>query len=218
MIRAILFDADNTLYHTKAVAAEADKAAIEVIAADAGKTVDEVYELFLATVETVKRSTNPEERTRRYSYTVLAQQLGVSDVETAHGVFVQTLMNSIELVKGVWDFLEQVQDKKLAVFTEDSKELAIGKLHRLGILDRFAAVITSDDVGVMKPSPEYFEKAVTALGVQPADCLVIGDDFEKDLKDAKEAGAKVTLINGKDGQADFCFTEYSELNGWLGTQ
>lgn len=61
-------------------------------------------------------------------------------------------------------------------------------------LDRFFdAVVTSDDVGRRKPDPEPFLYACRALGVAPADTVVIGDSAN-DALGARAAGCRIYLV------------------------
>jgi len=45
-----------------------------------------------------------------------------------------------------------------------------------------------------KPSPVFFTKAFDALGVAPADALVIGDDVSADVQGARKVGARCALV------------------------
>ena len=146
MIKAILFDADNTIYRTKDVAKHADMAAMRLFAHEVNRSPKDVYTLFLEIVTKVKQSNDPKKRTRRHSYELLASQLEIDHVEAAHSMFVHTLIDSLKLVEGVLDFLSQVRGKKLAVITEDSKEIAMAKLQKFGLGRLFSTIITSDDV------------------------------------------------------------------------
>lgn len=54
-------------------------------------------------------------------------------------------------------------------------------LGRWGIADAIDAVILSYEVGFLKPDPRIFRLAADALGVDPADCLMIGDSAHDDV-------------------------------------
>ena len=59
---------------------------------------------------------------------------------------------------------------------------------RLGILDRFAVVVISEDIGVAKPHPGIFEAACEAVGASPSACVHVGDRLEVDALGARDAG------------------------------
>ena len=65
------------------------------------------------------------------------------------------------------------------------------KLEALGATALFDAVIASGEPGGptrLKPHPDGFLRAATAIDVEPADCLVIGDREDADGAAARAAG------------------------------
>jgi HAD superfamily hydrolase (TIGR01509 family) len=72
-------------------------------------------------------------------------------------------------------------------------------LDRLALLDRFAAVVTSDDVGGdqrrTKPAPDLFLVAADTLGVEPARCVVL-EDSPNGVAAARAAGMAVVAVPG----------------------
>ena len=68
-------------------------------------------------------------------------------------------------------------------------------LRKYGVLGFFDSTVFSDQVGSRKPDRQIFEKAVTALGTEPAKVVHIGDDPEADAWGAKNAGMKALLLD-----------------------
>lgn len=203
MIKAILFDLDNTLLETRKIAEQADLAAMECFAKKTGKTKEEVYKIFQEVVKGVAQSKNPKLRTRRHSYRLLGMELNVFDetIEQAYKAFFDMVIKNITLVDGAKATLDFAKQKgwKLAILTENEQEFALAKLKKFHLIDYFDVIITATEAGTMKPSNRYFQLAMEQLGVRPTDCIVVGDDFEKDLADAEKAGARVVLFRGEDG-------------------
>jgi putative hydrolase of the HAD superfamily len=52
----------------------------------------------------------------------------------------------------------------------------------------FEQIVISSEVGAAKPHPRMFQAALTAVGLQPQDCLHIGDDARCDAEGAAQAG------------------------------
>ena len=50
-------------------------------------------------------------------------------------------------------------------------------------------------VGLTKPNPEIFLKAVSALGVNPEEAVFIGDSYTQDIIGARNAGLKAILFD-----------------------
>jgi len=67
---------------------------------------------------------------------------------------------------------------------------------RLGIEDRFAAIVGSDQVGgVGKPAPDVYLKACADLGVEPAAAVAL-EDSAHGASAAKAAGMTVVAVPG----------------------
>lgn len=61
--------------------------------------------------------------------------------------------------------------------------------------DRFRDIIISENLGVAKPSPEFFHAAVRTSGLMAGEILYIGDSLKLDMIPALECGMQVRLID-----------------------
>ena len=66
-------------------------------------------------------------------------------------------------------------------------------IHRLGIADLLAAVVTADDVTAKKPNPEGYALTAARLGLDPARCVAI-EDSPRGVCAAAEAGMIVAAV------------------------
>jgi HAD superfamily hydrolase (TIGR01549 family) len=57
-----------------------------------------------------------------------------------------------------------------------------------------AAILTSADLGVEKPSPGFFEAVCEAVGVAPDEVIYVGDRLDNDVLPAQAAGMRGALI------------------------
>ncbi|WP_048718144.1 HAD family hydrolase, partial [Bacillus sp. 522_BSPC] len=55
--------------------------------------------------------------------------------------------------------------------------------------------VISGDFGKGKPDPSIFEHAVSLLGVDKSECLMVGDNLMTDIKGANKTGIKSVWIN-----------------------
>jgi putative hydrolase of the HAD superfamily len=62
------------------------------------------------------------------------------------------------------------------------------------ILDCFRVLIFSGEVGVTKPHPKIFKLALNGLGVQPHECVHVGDLQRTDIAGAKAVGMHTAWI------------------------
>ncbi|WP_409484589.1 HAD family hydrolase [Arsenicicoccus dermatophilus] len=82
-----------------------------------------------------------------------------------------------EPLTGAVDLLDQADRLGIpfALVTSAGRAWAEPALAALGGLDRFAAVVTRDDVERGKPSPDCYQLAAHRLGVAPARCVAVED-------------------------------------------
>jgi HAD superfamily hydrolase (TIGR01509 family) len=88
------------------------------------------------------------------------------------------------------------QTVKLGIITNGSGETQRLKLQAAGLADIMLAdrIWISGEVGKAKPNPEIFLLASRALGETPEHCLYIGDNENDDLDGATRAGMRGCLV------------------------
>lgn len=112
---------------------------------------------------------------------ILRQRLGaaaadamLAHADTLYDVVVDAGMPHRPGIVALLDWLER-RGMPRAVATSTARPLALRKLHRAGLLDRFHAICTSSDVARPKPAPDVYLLAAARLDVEPARCLVLED-------------------------------------------
>lgn len=65
---------------------------------------------------------------------------------------------------------------------------------RAAIINYFDFYLSSDDIREPKPDPEIYKLAITKLGLQPEECLIL-EDNENGIKAAKASGAHLLIIS-----------------------
>ncbi|MEO8695186.1 MAG: HAD family hydrolase [Acidimicrobiales bacterium] len=89
------------------------------------------------------------------------------------------LLHVMGVLPGVVELLDlaHAHGMALAVASSSSRDWVEPHLERLGLRDRFAAVLTRDDVQKAKPAPDLFDAAARALDVAPGKTIVFEDSF-----------------------------------------
>jgi putative hydrolase of the HAD superfamily len=91
---------------------------------------------------------------------------------------------------------------------------------RFGLADGVDAMVFSEEVGVRKPDAEIFRIACRRLGVEPREAMYVGDNLETDVRGAANVGmttVQALWFRADDAPAavepDFCaFTPMDVLN------
>jgi HAD superfamily hydrolase (TIGR01509 family) len=101
----------------------------------------------------------------------------------------------IALKPGVTELLDFLAGRglPLAVATSAGRATAEHHLGKAGLLDRFAALATRDDVERAKPHPGVYLEAARRLGVSPERCLAF-EDSNIGLEAAHAAGTMAFMV------------------------
>jgi HAD superfamily hydrolase (TIGR01509 family) len=136
------------------------------------------------------------------SLAIMIEWHGLADtVETLAAetkqIFAGLLDERLEPMPGAVALVESLVTRGLprAVATSSGPAFAHDVLGRIGLIDRFAFVLTSADVVHGKPDPEIYLAAAARLGVEPAAMLVF-EDSHNGCRAAVAAGAVVVAVPG----------------------
>ena len=88
-------------------------------------------------------------------------------------------------------------------------------LAEFGLAHLFKDVIESSVVGVRKPDPEIFRLGVKALGLEPQETVMIGDNYEKDIVPANSIGCHTILLSLQSDKGDGSVCHLPEILSYL---
>jgi HAD superfamily hydrolase (TIGR01509 family) len=183
-VEAVLFDMDGLLLDTEAVYAEALQAA--------ARSMDVVLPIEFC------HSTSgiPGSQRRLMIQNFCGPAFPIDDFNKHFSVQVGRLLETgIPTKPGVvtlLDFLD-ARGLKLAVATSAARTTAERHLGRAGLLDRFTALATRDDVARAKPHPDVYLEAARRLEVAPERCIAF-EDSDTGLTAAHAAGTMAIMV------------------------
>ncbi|MFC1726095.1 HAD family hydrolase [candidate division KSB1 bacterium] len=104
----------------------------------------------------------------------------------------------IMVMPGVVTALERLHKEYIlcaASNAGDSDAVMMGEaLARAGIRRYFRRIYTSKELGFSKPDERFFLVIAKRIRVKPEECLMVGNDYEKDIIPAKSIGMKTVLF------------------------
>lgn len=81
------------------------------------------------------------------------------------------------------------------LITNGETKLQSRTISALGLEDRMDAILISQAEGVRKPDPAIFHRAAQQLGAAPGTCVYVGDNPEADILGAVNAGLRGIWFN-----------------------
>lgn len=199
-IKAVVFDMENTLVMTKVAAKDAYKQGILYIARQHGleKESDKLYSQWKRQVHQLVHESDPAKRTFRYSLQQLLISQNIPDtyLPQAVSIYQKDLLANISLQHGTLDVLNFLHDRgfKIALVTESPTSITKKMLKKLAIIQYFDIIVTSNDIGTMKPNPQYYQEILRQLKLKPHQLLAVGDSQKTDIIPAENLGIHTYLI------------------------
>ncbi len=219
MIRAIVFDLDNTLTDFMRMKEASIQAAIDgMIDAGLQKPRDEVRRRVQAIYD--ERGL---EFQRVFDELLEREFGGVDPKILASGIVAYRRARASELVlyPHVQMTLLELAKRgiRLGVVSDAPRFQVWLRLCDLGLQHVFDAVVTFDDTGERKPAAAPFREVLRRLGVEPGESLMIGDWAERDVVGAKSLGMMTVFarygdtFDTKESGADHDVDDVFELVG-----
>lgn len=121
-----------------------------------------------------------------------------------------SLIEGMPPLPGVVEYLDYARENgiKLAVASSSNRQWVTSHLSSLGLLDRFDAVLTRDEVQNVKPDPELYLAAANALGIQPDEAVAF-EDSPNGITAAQKAGLFCVAVPNAITRA--LFTDHADL-------
>lgn len=226
MIKNIFFDVDGTIYEEKTAKVKADTKVIEYISKQLNISYFKVYDEYKKIKRKIFKEIedNPIRNDREKWYEGLLKELNCNTIEASFlsERYWQIIKENIELYEDFKLILPELEKNyNLYVVTDELLEIQKEKLKALNVMDKFKGIISSTDVGKVKPNKEIFEYALKVTNSRKEETLMIGDNPYRDIEGAKKVGLKTALIKRgryyyypieKENEPDIIIKNYLELS------
>ena len=122
-------------------------------------------------------------------------------------------MTPDEILPGVISFLDELRNAGFLVALGSASKNALSILDKIGIAQKFDAVIDGNKVSKAKPDPEVFLKGASELGIKPRECLVF-EDAQAGIDAARNGGMHIIGIGLPENlkNAEFVIPGFGNMN------
>ena len=208
MIKAVIFDLDNTLIDFLKMKKHSCSAAIDAMIGaglnvehdKAIKVLFELYDKYGLEEKTIFQKFL-KKLTGKIDYKILAN--GIVAYRRVRSGFLEPYPNVDYVLLKL-----KSMGIKLGIITDAPKLKAWIRLASMKLSNYFDAVVTFEDTKQLKPSKLPFEAALKKLKLEPSQCLMVGDWPERDIKGAKAIGMKTCFARYGNPKAKKPYADY----------
>lgn len=209
MIKAVIFDLDDTLYDYETLDKKA-RANVEAFTCKTlGITAEKYEEAYqFGRQETKRRLPDAGAGHNRLLYCqktleyldVLPMPLSLRMYEEYWGTF----LREMKLFPGVKDLFRYLKQKEIPIMicTDLTAHIQHRKIGALGITKDIKYLVSSEEAGKEKPAKEIFDLCLDKLRLPPESIWLVGDDLERDVKGALRAGMKAVWFHPEEKEME----------------
>lgn len=210
-IKAVLTDIDDTITDTQSLYKAALHVCCDVFNDYTGLkySIDDFNKLYTKAREDVKSlvPTSAAKHNRAIYFQRLVENLDFqTDFDLIHSLYeayYDHVYENMTLYPGVLEFFSWLKEtgRKIVAVSDGNTHVRIKKLYRLGIGKYIDYLVSSEEVGVEKPSNQPFLVALNKVQLSAQDVIFIGNKAESDIRGANRLGiisVEIMINNDED--------------------
>jgi putative hydrolase of the HAD superfamily len=202
MIKAVVFDLDDTLYAYEPLDKEAGERVEHFTCQKLGITQEQYQEAYrFGRTETKRQLGDVGASHNRLLYFQKAlEYLKVKPIPVSlqmYEIYWTTFLDKMQLYSGLREFIDGLKEKGMiiAVCTDLTAHIQHRKIAALGLSDDVSYLITSEEAGREKPHPEIYQLCLEKLKLPAEEICFIGDSYKKDVEGAAAAGMQTVWFH-----------------------
>lgn len=122
------------------------------------------------------------------------------------------LWKHVELIPSIKPALEYLSVRYICCIATNAgcsdTQAMIKALKRCDADKYFKFFYSSNDLAYSKPKKKFFTSIMKNINHLPEECIMIGNDYEKDIYEAKNSGMKTVFFNEKNLKGDFSNADF----------
>lgn len=219
MVKAVIFDLDNTLYDYDVCNEKAEESLLKEIAAVFHIDADRSRELLKNAKKNVKKQLGEEvaaSHNRLLYMQNICEQMNKPSAKYAMGFYNcywDTMLEEMQLFPYVIPLVKALRERgcKVALLTDLTAHIQYRKLEKLGLGNYLDYIVTSEEAGAEKPSGKMFELTLSKLELSREEVIMVGDSLKKDIEGAQACGIKGILFEKSVDIHELVMTEIERM-------
>jgi len=204
VLRAVLFDLDDTLFDHRLCARTALSELHAAHAQFQGYPLDDFERLHSTFLEElhplVTRGEIPLEEARRERLRRLFRAVGAAPAEDliaeAAAAYRESYIRFRQPIPGAAPLLAAVKRRaRVAIVSNNLLEEQQDKLRQCDLSEYIDVLVVSEEAGMSKPDPRIFEITLDRLGCRPDEVVMVGDSWTADIAGAIASGIRPIWFN-----------------------
>ena len=227
MLKAVVFDLDNTLYNYTSANAVAEPYMLDYAARKYGMEVERFHQAWQEGKRITKEllTDTGAKHSRSLYFQHALEVLGINPIGDAWELgelFWQKFVKNIQPYPGAVAMLERLKGQgiKTAICTDMTADVQHLKLIKLGLKPYIDALVASEENGMEKPHGRMFQLALDKLGAKPEEAIMVGDSLPKDVQGGRSIGMAAMWKHPEEcGLLEpgiWKFTSYEDDSFWQG--
>lgn len=195
MIKAIIFDIDNTLYSYDDAHAVAWKSLCDYVAEHLNMDAEYFAAEFKKSIGICNTRLgincgSTHNRMLRFQDILERHKLPLRHAWHMNDLYWNKLIAAAKPEPGIVTCLQNFKAAGyiLGIGTDMTSDFQLLKLEKLGLIDYFDFLVSSEEVNIEKPDGKLFACCIEKANVPAEECLFIGDSLRKDYQGALNAG------------------------------
>lgn len=207
MLKAVIFDLDDTLYEYEYLNEQAINAVCKKFSHILNVSEKRVFDAFEYGKYQTKNTMHDcaSRHNRMIYFQKTSEYLNLNPVEytfSMYETYWNYILENMKLYPGVLQLFKRLKDNqiKIAICTDLTVNIQHKKLKKLDIWKYLDVLVTSEEADAEKPDPRMFKLVLQKLGIEATEALYVGDSIKKDIIGADSMGIKPIWFNAKECQ------------------
>jgi len=184
--KGIIIDLDNTIYNYDELHEKSLRESLKLLETDTNK-LPELLKIYkhISNIHKyeIKNTASSHNKGIYFKHLLEKLNINLNKHTELYKKYWNCFYNNIKPFEGVIEFLKWNKENniKIGILTDYETEFQVKKLIKLNIIDLIDVIVTSEEVGIEKPSKQMFYTILDKLELVKSEVIMIGDNYEKDI-------------------------------------